>query len=227
VNDVVYADFTCPACYLASLRVDRLLAAGRPVPDWRAVEHRPRLPVTGIRLDTSARATRDQELDRIRRQLRPDERLPEDAPSRLPHSGSAVAAYAEAYEAGVADLVRQLLFRAYWVDDQDIGDPEVLRRLLPDAFRQGTRTSDGTRGFGYAVTSQHGPVTIAAANRIQRWQRDWLALGSPVGLTLVTNSLTLAGENALEHLPTAAAPLALPATTSSSRRTVPFLARQP
>ncbi len=63
---VVYADFSCPACYLASLQVDRLLATGHAVPDWRAVEHRPRLPLTGLRLDPPARAVRDRELHRVR-----------------------------------------------------------------------------------------------------------------------------------------------------------------
>jgi len=35
---IVYSDFSCPECYLASRRVDALRAAGVEV-DWRAVEH--------------------------------------------------------------------------------------------------------------------------------------------------------------------------------------------
>jgi hypothetical protein len=128
------------------------------------------------------------------------EHLPSKAPTLLPHTSAAVAAYAEAYGAGIADLVRPLLFQAYWMDGLDIGDPEVLRRLLPGAFRQGHRTSDAIRDFGYAVTSQHGPVTIAAAARIRQWQQSWLALGSRVDLTLVTDSTTLSGDEALSGL---------------------------
>lgn len=200
MNTVVYADFSCPACYLASLRVDRLLDAGRPVPDWRAVEHRPRLPVTGIRLEPSARATRTQELAGVRTLLQPGEQLPTAAPDILPNTGAAVAAYAEAYGAGVADLVRPLLFHSYWVEERDIGDPEVLRRLLPAAFARGRRTSDPIRDFGYAVTSQHGPVTTGAYRRIRDWQQQWLESGTAVTLTLVTDSTTVSGTVVLEHL---------------------------
>lgn len=213
-TDAVYADFTGPACYLASLRLDRLLAAGLPAPDWRAVEHRPRLPVTGLRLGESARETRDRELDDVRSLGLPGETLPEHAPALLPHTGSAVAAYAEAYGAGVADLVRPLLFQAYWVDGLDIGNPEVLRRLLPAAFRQGRRTSDPIsdpiRDFGYAVTSAHTPITHAAYSRVHRWQQDWLALGGAVALTLVTDSATVTGERALSRL-TPSSPERVPA----------------
>jgi hypothetical protein len=48
VGIVVYADFNCPECYLAARRVDVLAAAGVPV-DFRAAEHGPELPVTGLR----------------------------------------------------------------------------------------------------------------------------------------------------------------------------------
>jgi len=118
----------------------------------------------------------------------------------LPHTGAAVAAYAEAFGAGIADLVRPLLFWAYWVEGRDIGDPEVLRRLLPAAFAQGSRTSDPIRDFGYAVTSQHGPITTAAYRRIRQWQQDWLALGTSVALTLTEDQTTSVGGAVLDHL---------------------------
>lgn len=211
MNAAVYADFSSPAGYLASLRVDRLLTAGLPVPDWRAVEHRPRLPFTGLRLDPAARAVRDRELDEVRALLRPGEELPERAPALLPHTASTVAAYAEAYEAGVADLVRPLLFRAYWVDGLDIGDPEVLRRLLPGAFRSlrqiASPVGDPVRDFGYVVTSQHAPLTHQAGTRLCRWQQDWLALGGPVALTLVTDGGTTTGAAALGRLAHHAGPV--------------------
>lgn len=200
MSSVVYADFTCPASYLASLHMDEFLAQGRAVPDWRAVEDRPRLPLTGMQLEPPARATRDRELTEIRALAPRPEQLPPRAPGLLPHTGAAVAAYAEAYGAGVADLVRPLLFSAYWVDGMDIGDPEVLRRLLPGAFARGRRTSDAIRDFGYAVTSQRGPITSNAYRRIRDWQQEWLALGATVGLTLVTGSATVSGSVVLEHL---------------------------
>lgn len=224
---VVYADFSCPACYLASLRVDRLLDAGHPVPDWRGVEHKPHLPVTGIRLEPSARADRGRELAEVRALLGPGEELPAAAPGILPNTRAAVAAYAEAYGAGVAQLVRPLLFHSYWVDGMDIGDPEVLRRLLPDAFRQGRRTSDPIRDFGYAVTSQRGPITTDAHRRIRTWHQDWLALGTGVALALVTDSTTLVGGLALAHLTESARSYRPVAPEPRPRSGSPVLVPQP
>jgi predicted DsbA family dithiol-disulfide isomerase len=63
----VYADFSCPDCYLAAHRVDVLRAAGIAV-DWRAVELSPHLPVGGRRLSAAeqdALAQRFAELDEM------------------------------------------------------------------------------------------------------------------------------------------------------------------
>jgi predicted DsbA family dithiol-disulfide isomerase len=49
VKVIVYADFNCVYCYLASQRADRLTREGTAEVDWRAVEHLPRLPVTGYK----------------------------------------------------------------------------------------------------------------------------------------------------------------------------------
>ncbi|MBB3042530.1 DsbA family oxidoreductase [Nocardioides soli] len=190
MSAIAYADFSCPMCYLASLRVDRLRATGRATPDWRAIEHRPRLPLTGLRLGPAAHRLRDRELAAVARLAESGEELPSGSPALLPHTGAAVVAYAEAVGAGVADQVRSLLFRAYWLEGDDIGDPEVLRHLLPPAFATGRATGDPVRDFGYAVTSQRGPVTTAAYRRIRDWQCDWLALGAPLALTLTTDDLT-------------------------------------
>lgn len=40
---IVYADFNCVYCYLASQRADRLVRDGKADIEWCAVEHRPRL----------------------------------------------------------------------------------------------------------------------------------------------------------------------------------------
>jgi predicted DsbA family dithiol-disulfide isomerase len=46
---IIYADFNCVYCYLASQRADRLTREGTAEVDWRAVEHLPWLPVTGYK----------------------------------------------------------------------------------------------------------------------------------------------------------------------------------
>lgn len=210
MTSVVYADFTCPR-RLPGQPARRRAHRGRPArtglacgrAQTPAPPHRHPAPAAR-RSDPRPGAQRGAGTDA------PGEELPPRAPGLLPHTAAAVAAYAGAYGAGVADLVRPLLFSAYWVDGMDIGDPEVLRRLLPGAFAKGRRTSDPIRDFGYAVTSQHGPITTAAYRRIRDWQQEWLALGGAVGLTLVTDVATVCGSLALEQLPQAGRPGAGP-----------------
>lgn len=82
---IVYADFSSPDCYLASRRADALAAVGLPV-DWRAVEQRPRLPVTGVptlAADQQAVTARFAELEGV---LLPGERLPWTMPGFVPRT---------------------------------------------------------------------------------------------------------------------------------------------
>lgn len=180
---VLYGDFTCPASYLASLRLDRRLAAGLPAPDWRAVEHRPSLPLNGVRLSGGARTTRTAEVGRVRALLREGEAFPVSVPALLPHSAAAALVYAEAYRIGVADIVRPTLFHAYWVDGRDIGEVGVLRDLLGEAVgRRSTWIQDRS-------------VELAST-----WQEEWLGLGGSVALTWATRTRTLVGRPVLRRI---------------------------
>ena len=60
---IVYADFSCPYCYLASLRADQLLWSGAAEIDWRAVTHA--APMTGAMTGTWPRSRRSP--GRVRR----------------------------------------------------------------------------------------------------------------------------------------------------------------
>ena len=67
---VLYGDFSCPMCYLASQRVDALTSAGVAV-EWRAVEHRPNLPVTRFRYDAETVSATERALGDARALLPP------------------------------------------------------------------------------------------------------------------------------------------------------------
>jgi predicted DsbA family dithiol-disulfide isomerase len=138
---VVYGDFSCPMCYLASQRADALATAGVAV-QWRAVEHHPELPVNGLRYDADSSSAAKHALEDARTLLRPGEQLPAAAPAMVPKTEAAVSAYAEACGAEVSDEIRRLLFTEYWVDKVDIGNPAVLHTLLGGTFMRGKATSD-------------------------------------------------------------------------------------
>lgn len=196
----VYADFTSADCYLASVRTDHLVDARLPAPDWRPIEHRPRLPLAGIRLGGSAQSIRGRALTSTRHLLQPGEEFEARIPGFLPNTRAAIAAYAEAYEVGIANLARRLLFDAYWVQGADIGDPEVLRRLLGSEVEHARASTHPPLLSGYVVTSQRGPVSTAAHLRVRAWEQDWLALGAPVDLTVVSPHAVACGRPALQVL---------------------------
>ncbi|MEP7036472.1 MAG: DsbA family protein, partial [Actinomycetota bacterium] len=117
---VLYGDFSCPLCYLASQRLDALTTSAGVAVQWRAVEHHPRLPVNGLSHDAGSSSTAGRALEDARALLRPGEQLPAAAPTMVPKTEAAVSAYAEACGAEVKDEIRRLLFTAYWVDRVDI-----------------------------------------------------------------------------------------------------------
>ena len=176
MRHVVYGDFTCPACYLLSWRAD-LVADGPDAVDWRAVEHQPLLPLTGRRAGPDERAEQEQAWCSVRSHLLPGEDLPGRPPATMVNTRAAVAGYAEAYGAGVAERARRLIFHAHWVDGQDIGNPDVLRVLLGDTIRSGDSESKPLKEWGYAVSPGGGPVTSVGFRLIRDWERRWRDLG--------------------------------------------------
>ncbi len=200
MSPIVYGDFTCAACYLASWRADLLSADQDPV-DWRAVEHHPGVPLTGKRLAQQEREQMDREWSTARALLLPGEDLPGRSPSFLASTRAAVAGYAEAYGAGVAERARRLLFHAYWVDGQDIGDPAVLRVLLAAAIRSGHSASQPLREWGYAVSPARAPLTSVGYHLILDWRQQWRDLGQPCEpMLLDSTDRGVTGQAALAEL---------------------------
>jgi 2-hydroxychromene-2-carboxylate isomerase len=196
---VVYGDFGCAMCYLASQRVDELTRAGVAV-EWRAVEHRPELPVTGLRPDVDTRSAADRAVADARALGRPGERLPVAGPALVPKTQAAVSAYAEGCGAEVGDEIRRLLFTAYWVDGMDIGNPEVLLTLLGGTFMRGKAISEPIREWGFAVAVTRGPITSRAWRLIRDWNQEWQALGRPELPSLWDATRIQSGERALGQL---------------------------
>lgn len=197
---VLYADFTSPLCYLASQRVDALAAVGVEV-DWRAVEADPHLPVTGRLIDPPARAAIEAQLSALADMLLPGEQLPWTVPTVISRTEAAVSGYAEGYGSGVGADVRRLLYTAYWRHSLDIGNPEVLRRLLVGPILRGRSASQPLRENGYAVSVSGEPITTDAWRRIRRWRDAWLRLDAgALPVLLVDGESSYAGQAALLRL---------------------------
>lgn len=196
---VVYADFTCPECYLAARRADALAAAEVPV-DFRGIEHRPELPVTGLRLSAADQDALIARFGVLQDLLLTGEQLPWSLPPLTPKSEAAVSAYAEAYGSPVAREVRRLLCELYWREGADIGNPNVLRSPLAGPFLRSGSHADPLRRIGYAVTVDRAPITTEAYRRVRSWRAEWRDLGSPRLPVLLVGGATLSGIDALRRL---------------------------
>lgn len=186
MNVVVYGDFNCLLCYLASQRADQLAGTGAARIEWRAVE-RGAAPVCW-----------EQEVAQAEALALPGERLPAAPAPALSSTAAAVAAYAEAITDGIQDELRRRLFDAIWAQRQNLSSTYDVRRVVtaitwptpqirfhlaspdlpvpllhdPDPIRI-VRRSGGTVTPG-------GPLTSIGYQRCRDWQEQWLALPRPV-----------------------------------------------
>jgi predicted DsbA family dithiol-disulfide isomerase len=122
VKVIVYADFNCVFCYLASQRADRLIREGTAQVDWRAVEHLPRLAVTGYKPRPGelqpGDAGGEDDMTQAARLAQPDERLPASLPAVISNTRASVSAYAEAITDGIQDRLRPGLFESIWAQER-------------------------------------------------------------------------------------------------------------
>src|ERR1700743_503778 len=113
VKVIVYGDFHSPYCYWASKRADRLVREGKADIEWCAVEHRPRLPVTGTTPPPGSVGAQDDLAEAAQLAL-PGEELPAGLPSVISTTRAAVSAYAESITDGIQDRLRLRLFESIW-----------------------------------------------------------------------------------------------------------------
>jgi predicted DsbA family dithiol-disulfide isomerase len=157
---VVYGDFNCPYCCLASFRADALSAQRGVHVEWRAVEHDRAIPTPSEPVDDELAEMLDREVAEVRGLVRPGEQFPINRPWVQPNTGAAVAAFAST-PPDRADEVRRAIFAALWFDDRDIGDREVLADLGA------------------------GSTTTAGAAVVTTWRDAWLGLDRPLVPMLV------------------------------------------
>ncbi|MGA8048241.1 MAG: hypothetical protein WCA30_18465 [Dermatophilaceae bacterium] len=196
---IVYGDFTDPLSRVASQRVDALQLTGHDV-QWRAVAHHHTTQVVAGPVSDRTH----EHLEAVRRwwseAALPGESVVLSEPRNSPCPDPPVAAYAEAMGASVADHVRALLFDAFWRDGEDIGNPDVLRRLLAVPMIHGDSRAEVHSESGYAVAVGGGPLTTDGWRRMGAWRREWVALGRP-GLPAVCDGTdAYTGFEALDHL---------------------------
>jgi predicted DsbA family dithiol-disulfide isomerase len=174
VKLTIYGSFNCPYSYLASLRADRLAAAGAAEVEWRAVVHDATVPRAGLPVTGQLAQMFDRELAQIRGLLKPGEAYPARRPARQPDTTPAVAAYSAA-PADEGDRIRRAVYDAFWAQGLDIGDPAVLASLDCPA---------------------DPPAAV-----MDEWRENWLRLGGPgVPMLVLADGTVSRGLGALRRL---------------------------
>jgi len=194
---IIYADFSCPYSYLASLRADQLLWSGAAEIDWRAVTDRGGPPPDDRRNYRDDR-DRDRELAAVAALARAGEQGPHRLAGSVNEAATA-AAYAEAVSDGVQHRLRRRLFDAIWTEARRVSTVYDVRHLitdvmcppepilphlispdLPSVLLHDPDVNRIVRRSGGTVTVYSGPLTTTGERRIRRWQGEWRALPAPV-----------------------------------------------
>lgn len=152
-----YGDFNCPFSAVASRRVDQLVRQGSVRVDWRAIEHDPTIPPSGVEVTDELAESLRAELDQIRGLLAAGEPDRLRLPARQVNTALATQRYAGTPAEARAE-VRREIFAAHWEDARSIDDDDVLDRI----------------GAGPA-----DPAVVAA------WRAEWAAATTPIVPVLV------------------------------------------
>jgi hypothetical protein len=215
---VIYGDFNCLYCYLASQRADRLARAGTAEIEWRAVEHDRRLPVTGVS-SNAVHSGEDRELAQATDLALPGEQLPAAAPAMVSNTRAAVAAYTEAVRDGVQDELRGRLFAAIWARGRNLSSPFEVRRVVTDLMWPAAPVYSYllspdlpvplvhdpdlmriVRRSGGTVTPDGGPLSDPGYWRCQQWRQQWLLLPQQAVPAVISAGRIHSGPDALRCL---------------------------
>jgi predicted DsbA family dithiol-disulfide isomerase len=126
----VISDYICPWCYIGLTRVERLMNEFAVEFDVGAYELRPGLPPEGLPRDQvyANRVYPPGYLDNMRQTAR-EAGIEMKRPALIPNTRKAHEATEFAKEAGRLLPFHRAVFRAYWEDEGNIGDVEVLCRI--------------------------------------------------------------------------------------------------
>ena len=139
----IFSDPVCPWCYLGKANLDRALEAAPDHPfqiEWHPFQLNPDMPPEGVdkRDYLAARFGGDAKVDEIHDRLRQIAKangvdLDPDVPKRIPNTLNAHRLIPWAGIEGKQTPVVAALFRAYWKEGRDIGNPAVLADIAAAA----------------------------------------------------------------------------------------------
>ena len=147
----VYSDVVCPWCYIGKRRLEQALASvgGEIRVTWRPFQLNPTMPLDGVDRTTylkakfgSVEAFGQLEEQMVAAGVGEGIRFSFDKMQRTPNTFAAHRLIWHAERHGKQDAVVEALFRAYFVEAQDIGNVETLVRVAAQAGLERSATEN-------------------------------------------------------------------------------------
>lgn len=125
----IFSDFSCPYCYLAKAMVETL-TRGMPLsPLWIPLELHPEIPASGISFQEKYPGLEIQAFFHKMARKGEPYGISFCGNDKLVNSGRAIQAAEFARDNGCFDSFHKKIFYALFENNENIGDPEVLRKI--------------------------------------------------------------------------------------------------
>jgi predicted DsbA family dithiol-disulfide isomerase len=164
---VMFSDFVCPFCYIGFEVMRKLKKEFDLEIEWRGYQIHPEWPAEGIPIEKVRSAgdmdMRQQVWKRIAT-MAEAEGLPIAPPSVFTNSRAALAACEYARELGKDEEFEARIYRAYFVEGANIGDPALIARLSAEAGLDPAAVADAIKSPQYEMKLKNNAL---AANQRQ------------------------------------------------------------
>lgn len=164
----VYSDYVCPYCFLGELVLERALKGLKKDVEieWMPFELRPAPTPTLKPEENYLQTTWQQSVYPMAERLGLEIVLPDVSPQ--PHTHLAFEGYQFAKEHGKGEAYTHRMFRAFFQEEQDIGDVEILTKLAGETgldtedFKQALETGKYREAHQQALRHAYEEAGVSA-----------------------------------------------------------------
>lgn len=163
---LMFSDFVCPFCYIGFEVLRKLKPEFDLELEWRGFQIHPEWPAEGMppeRFYQSMGGERRRAVWHNIKVLADEIQLPIKPPAILVNSRLALEAAEFAAEADLGEAFEERVFRSYFQEDANIGDPGVIGALAGEVGLDGAAAENALRSGRYSLKLKN--TAMVAHNR--------------------------------------------------------------